>query len=79
MDQDFLKQLPRRPGVYLMKDREDKVLYVGKAVNLYNRVRSYFQSSRQLSPRIAHMVEQVDRWRSSPPGRIWKRWPWRVI
>ena len=61
VDQDFLKQLPRRPGVYLMKDREDKVLYVGKAVNLYNRVRSYFQSSRQLSPRIAHMVEQVDR------------------
>lgn len=61
VDQDFLKQLPRRPGVYLMKDREDKVLYVGKTVNLYNRVRSYFQSSRQLSPRIAHMVEQVDR------------------
>ena len=40
--------LPQRPGVYLMKDRRGKILYVGKAVNLRQRVRSYFQSSGKL-------------------------------
>ncbi|MCL2578194.1 MAG: excinuclease ABC subunit UvrC [Defluviitaleaceae bacterium] len=42
-----LKKLPSRPGVYIMKDENDAVIYVGKAVNLHNRVRSYFQKSQQ--------------------------------
>jgi len=56
-----LKILPDKPGVYLMKDADGNVLYVGKAVSLKNRVRSYFQSSRNLSLRIQSMVKQVDR------------------
>ena len=56
-----LKILPDRPGVYLMKDVDGNVIYVGKAISLKNRVRSYFQSSRNLSLRIQSMVKQVDR------------------
>ncbi len=56
-----LKTLPNSPGVYLMKDSTGKTIYVGKAISLKNRVRSYFQSSRNLSLRIRSMVEQVDR------------------
>jgi excinuclease ABC subunit C len=56
-----LKILPDRPGVYLMKDINGKIIYVGKAVSLKNRVRSYFQSSRNLSPKTQSMVKQVDR------------------
>ncbi|MFN3307871.1 MAG: excinuclease ABC subunit UvrC [Anaerolineales bacterium] len=55
----LLPNLPTRPGCYLMKDREGKVIYVGKAVNLRNRVRSYFHAVQQLSPRIQRMVEKV--------------------
>jgi excinuclease ABC subunit C len=56
-----LKILPEKPGVYLMKDQSGKIIYVGKAISLRNRVRSYFQSSRNLSPRIQSMVKQVER------------------
>ncbi len=56
-----LRALPDTPGVYLMKDAAGKIIYVGKAVSLKNRVRSYFQASRNLSLRIRSMVEQVDR------------------
>lgn len=56
-----LKILPDKPGVYLMKDADGKVIYVGKAISLKNRVRSYFQASRNLSLRIQSMVKQVDR------------------
>jgi excinuclease ABC subunit C len=58
---DDLKFIPNQPGVYLMKDLQGRVLYVGKAASLRNRVRSYFQSARNLSPRIEQMVRQVDR------------------
>lgn len=53
--------LPDRPGVYLMKDINGKIIYVGKAISLKNRVRSYFQASRNLSLRIQNMVSLVDR------------------
>lgn len=59
--EDDLKLLPDKPGVYLMKDASGKIIYVGKAVSLKNRVRSYFQASRNLSPRIRNMVKQIDR------------------
>jgi len=56
---NFLKDIPNDPGCYLMKDREDRLLYVGKSKKLRNRVRSYFRSSDELSPRISLMVRQV--------------------
>ena len=57
--QEKLKHLPAKPGVYLMKAKDGQILYVGKAVNLRNRVRSYFQKKKHPSPRIRLLVEQV--------------------
>ncbi len=54
-----LELLPRRPGVYLMKDARGKVLYVGKAVDLRQRVRSYFQQGNSLPPKVRALVEKV--------------------
>lgn len=54
-----VKQFPTGPGVYLMKDGQGRVLYVGKAKNLRSRVRQYFQKSRQADPRIDTMVAKV--------------------
>ena len=56
-----LEAIPAKPGVYLMLDRDEKVLYVGKAASLRPRVRSYFQPSAALSPRLSRMVEQIGR------------------
>ncbi|MFO7612211.1 MAG: excinuclease ABC subunit UvrC [Clostridia bacterium] len=55
---DELKKLPRKPGVYLMKDKSGKIIYVGKAVNLSNRVKSYFFGGEKPA-RISRMVSQV--------------------
>ncbi|MCL2461607.1 MAG: excinuclease ABC subunit UvrC [Defluviitaleaceae bacterium] len=55
-----LKKLPKKPGVYIMKGENGKIIYVGKAVNLYNRVRQYFQaSSAQDSPKVYFMAPQI--------------------
>lgn len=54
-----LKKLPEKPGVYIMKDKEDNILYVGKAVVLKNRVRQYFQKTNK-TERIKKMVSQID-------------------
>ena len=51
-----LKKAPDQPGVYIFKDGDGKVLYVGKASSLHNRVRSYFQRSSDHSPRISAMI-----------------------
>ncbi len=56
---DKLKDLPTKPGVYLFQDKQKIVLYVGKAKNLRNRVRSYFQKSRDLDPRILIMSRKI--------------------
>ena len=56
---DILKRLPHRPGVYLMKDAEGVILYVGKATDLHSRVRSYFQSGQKLAPKTVRMVARV--------------------
>lgn len=56
-----LKKLPTRPGVYLMRDKNDTIIYVGKAVNLYNRVRSYFRANIGRGPKIDRMVSLIDR------------------
>lgn len=54
-----LKKLPEQPGVYLMHDKADEIIYVGKAVNLKNRVRQYFQSGRNRSPKIEKMITLI--------------------
>ncbi len=59
--QEELKKLPGSPGVYLMHGAYDEIIYVGKAVSLKNRVRQYFQSSRNKSPKILRMVSQIKR------------------
>lgn len=55
-----LSRLPNQPGVYLMKDENDKIIYVGKAKNLKNRVRSYFNNDKNKSIKVLKMVEKVD-------------------
>lgn len=57
--QEELKKLPQKPGVYLMKDENGHVIYVGKAVNLKNRVRQYFQSSRNQTVKTRSMVSNI--------------------
>lgn len=54
-----LKKLPDKPGVYIMHDSTDEIIYVGKAVNLKNRVRQYFQSSKNKSPKVIAMVSHI--------------------
>ncbi len=54
-----LRELPAEPGCYLMRDASDRILYIGKSKSLRARVRSYFRSSHDISPRIALMVRQV--------------------
>lgn len=56
-----LKKLPNSPGVYIMHDADDAIIYVGKAVNLHNRVRSYFRKIVGRGPQIDKMVEQIAR------------------
>ena len=59
--EEELKKLPGRPGVYIMHDEHDDIIYVGKAISLKNRVRQYFQSSRNKSAKILQMVERIRR------------------
>ena len=59
--QEELKKLPDHPGVYLMHDARDVIIYIGKAVSLRNRVRQYFQSSRNKGPKIEKMVTHIAR------------------
>ncbi|MCK9478009.1 MAG: excinuclease ABC subunit UvrC [Firmicutes bacterium] len=56
-----LKALPNEPGVYIMYNKEGNVIYVGKAKNLKNRVSQYFQSSKSHPPKVAAMIENIDR------------------
>ncbi len=59
--EEELKKLPSQPGVYIMHDAKDEIIYVGKAVSLKNRVRQYFQSSRGKSAKIEQMVSRIAR------------------
>lgn len=54
-----LQLLPNNPGVYIMKDDQDKIIYVGKAIVLKNRVRQYFQQNHQHSPKVKAMVARI--------------------
>lgn len=59
--EEELRKLPAKPGVYIMHDEADTILYVGKAVNLHNRVRSYFRKIHGRGPQIERMVAQIAR------------------
>lgn len=59
--EEELKKLPAKPGVYLMHDEKDEIIYVGKAISLKNRVRQYFQSSRTKTAKINKMVSRIAR------------------
>ncbi|MDD3402574.1 MAG: excinuclease ABC subunit UvrC [Hespellia sp.] len=59
--EDELKKLPGKPGVYIMHDESDQIIYVGKAISLKNRVRQYFQSSRNKGAKIEQMVTHIRR------------------
>ncbi len=57
--EDKLKNLPEKPGVYIMRDQYIEIIYIGKAINLKNRVRQYFQNSKNQYPKVAAMVERI--------------------
>ncbi len=57
--EEELKKLPNKPGVYIMHDKDDKIIYVGKAISLKNRVRSYFRKTNK-TQRIQNMVALID-------------------
>ena len=59
--EEELKKLPASPGVYIMHDKYDEIIYVGKAISLKNRVRQYFQSSRNKTAKIEQMVARIVR------------------
>lgn len=59
--EEELKKLPKKPGVYIMHDKQDAIIYVGKAVNLHNRVRSYFREHIGRGPQIDKMVSLIAR------------------
>ncbi len=59
--EEELKKLPGQPGVYLMHDDKDEIIYVGKAISLKNRVRQYFQAGRNRTPKIEQMVSHIKR------------------
>ena len=59
--EEELKKLPAKPGVYLMHDEKDQIIYVGKAISLKNRVRQYFQASRNKGAKIDQMVTHIRR------------------
>ena len=59
--QEELKKLPTKPGVYIMHDEKDHIIYAGKAINLKNRVRQYFQTSRNKGVKIEQMVTHIRR------------------
>lgn len=56
-----LSKLPEKPGVYLMYDKDDTIIYVGKAINLKNRVRQYFDNSKNKPPKVVAMVSHIVR------------------
>lgn len=83
MDAQILKslkekvhKLPMQPGVYIMKDKNNTVIYVGKAKKLKNRVSSYFRAIDHHLPKVYKMVQNVVILTTSSPTANLKRWCW---
>ena len=77
--EEELKKLPAKPGVYLMHDERDEIIYVGKAISLKNRVRQYFQSSRNKGAKIEQMVTHIARLNISLQILNWRPWSLKAI
>ncbi len=60
VDKAFLHSLPQNPGVYIMKNKDDKIIYVGKAKNIKNRVNQYFVKNSNHTEKVLAMVSHVD-------------------
>ena len=74
-----LKKLPTKPGVYIMHGTKDEIIYVGKAVNLKNRVRQYFQSADGKTEKIKRMISLITRFEYIVSIRRWKPWCLKTI
>ncbi|MDZ5724856.1 excinuclease ABC subunit UvrC [Acetobacterium sp. K1/6] len=59
-DKEKLKDLPQNPGVYIMRNKNSEIIYVGKAINLRNRVRQYFHSASQLTAKTVVLVSHIE-------------------
>jgi len=59
MIKNKVKNLPKKPGVYIFKDRFENIIYIGKAKNLKNRVSSYFSSKHETSPKTQFLVKNI--------------------
>ncbi len=77
--EEELKKLPAKPGVYLMHNANDEIIYVGKAISLKNRVRQYFQSSRNLTPKIVRWSATLRVLNILLRIPNWRPWFWSVI
>ncbi len=77
--QEELKKLPAKPGVYIMHDDRDTIIYVGKAISLKNRVRQYFQTSRNKGAKIKKMVTRSPVLSISLRIPSWRHWFWSAI
>ena len=77
--EEELKMLPDKPGVYIMKDKADNIIYVGKAIVLKNRVRQYFQNSRNHTVKIKRMAENIDHFEYIVTDSEVEAWYWNVI
>jgi excinuclease ABC subunit C len=71
--------LPSDPGVYLMYNRQNVVIYVGKAKNLKNRVCQYFRSGSDHTPKVAKMVSLVDHFEYVVCGSEFGHWYWKPL
>ena len=56
-----VKKAPRKPGCYIFRDKKNKILYIGKAVNINSRVSSYFTNYKKLDPKITLLIDQIRR------------------
>ena len=72
MLKERLKKVPLKPGVYLFKDKEGQVIYIGKAKALRNRMRSYFQTRDKLDPKVQAMMARVADLITSSPAPKWR-------
>ena len=72
-----LKKLPDHPGVYIMHDDRDAIIYIGKAISLKNRVRQYFQTSRNKDQKIEKWYQYIDHFEYILTDSELKHWCWR--
>ena len=73
-----VSHLPTTPGVYLWRDQYNRIIYVGKAINLRNRVRSYVRNDANRAPKVTAMMKRAVDVEVIQTKRRWKRSSWRI-